>query len=86
MQLGPVTELDRRNKTTSKNFDNDAISAYCDVIVILPLYGQFGAIRKPDFGRIVYRKPDFGRIVCKTHIFINSNLFSYKTENRTKKF
>ena len=76
MKLGPVTELDRRNKTTSKNFDNDAISAYCDVIVILPLYGQFGAIRKPDFGRIVY----------KIHIFINSNLFSYKTENRTRKF
>ena len=76
MQLGPVTELDRRNKTTSKNFDNDAISAYCYVIVILPLYGQFGAIRMPDFGRIVY----------KTHIFINSNIFSYKTENRTKKF
>ena len=76
MKLGPVTELDRRNKTTSKNFDNDAISAYCDVIVILPLYGQFGAIRKSDFGRIVY----------KTHIFINSNLFSNKTENRTRKF
>ena len=28
----------------------------------------------------------FGRrIVCKTYIFINSNLLSYKTENRTKK-
>ena len=28
----------------------------------------------------------FGRrIVCETYIFINSNLLSYKTENRTKK-
>ena len=39
-----------------------------DVIVIFPIYGQFGLIRKPDSGRIV----------CKTYIFINSNLLSYK--------
>ena len=38
-----------------------------DVIVIFPIYGQFGEIRKPDSGRIV----------CKTYIFIYSNL---KTE------
>ena len=39
-----------------------------DVIVIFLIYDQFGAIRKPDSGRIVY----------KTYIFINSNLLSYK--------
>ena len=39
------------------------------IIVIFPIYGQFGAIRKPDSGRIV----------CKIYIFIKSNLFSYKS-------
>ena len=40
----------------------------CDAIVIFPVYGQLGAIRKPDFRRIVY----------KTYILINSNLLPYK--------
>ena len=31
-KLGPVTKLDNRNKTTSKNFDNGVISENCDVI------------------------------------------------------
>ena len=44
------------------------MSANCNVIVIFPIYGQFGAIRKPD------SRP----IVCKTYIFINNNLLSYK--------
>ena len=48
MKLGPVTKLDKRNKTTSKKFNDDFISANCDAIVIFPIYGQFGAIRKPD--------------------------------------
>ena len=39
-----------------------------DVIVIFPIYGQYGAIRKPDARRIV----------CKTYVFINNNLLSYK--------
>ena len=47
MKLGPVTKLGKRNKKTSKN-DDDFMSANCDVIVIFPIYGQFGAIRKPD--------------------------------------
>ena len=37
----------------------------CDVIVIFPIYGQFGAIWKPVSTSIV----------CKTYIFINSNFF-----------
>ena len=40
----------------------------CDVIVIFPIYGQFGAIRKVDSERMV----------CKTYIFINSNRLSYR--------
>ena len=68
MKLGPVTKIDKRNKVTSKKIDDDVISDNCDVIVIFPIYGQFRAIRKPDPGRTV----------CKTYIFINSNLLSYK--------
>ena len=67
-KLGQVTKLDKRNKTTLKNLDDDVMSADCDVIVIFLIYGQFGAIRKPDCGRVV----------CKTYIFINSKLLSYK--------
>ena len=44
------------------------MSGNCDVIVIFRISGQFGAIRKPD-SRLV---------VCKTYIFINNNLLSYK--------
>ena len=68
MKLGPVTKLDKRNKTTSKKTDDDIFPANGDVIVIFPIYGQFGAIRKLDSGCIV----------CKTYIFINSNFLSYK--------
>ena len=53
MKPGPVTKLDKRNKVTSKKFDDDVMSANCDVIVIFSIYGQLGAIWKPDSGRIV---------------------------------
>ena len=43
------------------------MSENCDVTVIFWIYGQFGAIRKPDSGRRV----------SKTYVFINSNLLSY---------
>ena len=68
MKLGLVTKLHKRNKTTSKFFDDEIMPENCDVIVIFPIYGLFGAIRKLDSGRII----------CKTFIFINSNLSSYK--------
>ena len=61
MKRGPVTKLDKRNKTASKKFDDDVMSEKGDVNAIFPIYGQFGAIRKPDSG-------------IKTYIFINSNL------------
>ena len=34
MKLRPVTKLDKRNKTTSKKFDDDVILENCDVIVV----------------------------------------------------
>ena len=48
MKLGPVTKLDKRNK----KFDDTIMSDNCDVIIIFPIFGQFGAIRKPDSGHI----------------------------------
>ena len=48
------------------------MSGNYDVIVIFPIFGQFGAIWKLDSGCIV----------CKTYIFINSNLLSYKNWNQ----
>ena len=74
-KLGPVTKLVKRNKATSKKFDDDVMSENCDVISIVSIYGQFGAIQKPDSGRIV----------CKTYIFINSNLLSYKNKKQNRK-
>ena len=68
MKLGPLTKLHKRNKKTSNKFDDDVMSENCDVTVIFPTYGQFGAIRKLDSRRIV----------CKTYVFIDSNLISYK--------
>ena len=67
MKLGPVTKLDKGNKGTSKS-DYHVMSENCGVIVIFPIYRQFGAIRKLDSGRIV----------CKTNVFIHSKLLSYK--------
>ena len=44
------------------------MSVNYDIIVIFPIYGQFGAIQKPDVRHTV----------CKTYIFINSKILSYK--------
>ena len=69
MKLGSATKLDKKNKKTSKKFDDDVISENCDIIVTFPIYGQFGTTQKPDYRRMV----------CKIYVFINSNLLSYKT-------
>ena len=68
MKLGPVSKLDKRNKTTSKNFDDYIMSGNCDVIVIFQIFGQFGAVRRQDSGHRV----------CKSYVFSNSNLLFYK--------
>ena len=66
MILELVTKLDKRNKITSKKFDYDVMSKNLEVIFLI--YGQFGT----------FLKPDSRSIVCKTYIFINGNLLSYK--------
>ena len=38
MKVGPVTKLDKRNKTTLKKFDDDVMSENCDIIVIFFLF------------------------------------------------
>ena len=68
MKLRPLATLDRANTAKSKRIDDGVMSANCDVIVIFPIYGQFGEIRKTDSESMI----------CKTCIFINSNLLSYK--------
>ena len=73
MKLGPVTKPDKRIKTPSKKFDNNVMSENCDVIVVFLIYSKFGAIWKLDSGHIV----------CKTYIFINSKLLSYKNQINT---
>ena len=65
MKLISVTKLDMRNTESSKKYDNNVMSANCDVIVIFPIHDQFGAIQKLDSGRKA----------CK--IFIKSSLLSY---------
>ena len=62
MKLGPVTKLDKRNKTTSKKFDVNVASENCDVIIFFCTFGEFGAVRRPDFGHRV----------CKSYAFSNS--------------
>ena len=52
------------------------MSANCNIILIFPIYGQFGAIRKPDSGSMV----------CKTYISLIAIFYLTKTENKTKKY
>ena len=72
MKLELITKLDKINKKRQKKFDDDVILKNCDVIVIFPISGQFGTIWKPDSGRMV----------CKTYVFINSYLLSYKNSKQ----
>ena len=73
IKLRPVIHLTREAKQRQKFLL--IMLTNCDVIVIFPIYGQFGAIWKPDSGHIV----------CKAYIFIKVT-FYLTTENRTKKF
>ena len=68
MKFGPKTKLEKRHIRTLKEFEGDVLLGNCNVIVIFPIYDQFGVMQKTDFGRIVYI----------TYIFINLNLFSYQ--------
>ena len=55
MKFRLVTKIDKINTTTSKKFDDDAISENCDVIVFFLIYGQVVATDKPDSRRIDYK-------------------------------
>ena len=68
MELGSVTKIDKRNKPTSKKFNDEVMTENYAIIAIFPIYGQFGAVRKLDSGHIF----------CKTYITINNNLLSCK--------
>ena len=48
MKLGPLTKIVKRSERTSKKFDDDVMQN-----VIFPIFGQFGAVQKPDSGRLV---------------------------------
>ena len=50
MKRGPVTKLDKRNKIMSKKFDVDVMLEKCDIIGIFQIFGQFGAVRRPNSG------------------------------------
>ena len=73
MELVQVTKLEKTNKATSKRIGGDIILANCDVIVIVSIYGQFGALQKPNSRRMV----------CRTYIFINNSFSSYQNKYRT---
>ena len=67
MKFEPVTKLDKKLNNVKK-IDNDVMSENHDVIFIFLIYGQFGAILKPNSGRMA----------CNFYIFINSYVLSYR--------
>ena len=55
IKVGPITKFGKGNTTISEKLDNHVISVNCDVIIIFPIYGQFGAIWKPTSGRMAFK-------------------------------
>ena len=53
MKFRPVTKLAKKNTTTSKILEDNAMSANCDITVFLLIYGQFTAIWKLDSKHMV---------------------------------
>ena len=68
MNLGPVTKFDKRNKTTSKKFDDDVMPENCDVKIVAAISGFLVNLEQSE-DQIPNR-------VCKSYIFSNSNLSS----------
>ena len=64
-----LTKLDESNKTTSKKVDDEVMSANSDVIVIFPVYGQFGQ----------------NAWSVKVTFSLTVTFYLTKTENRTNK-
>ena len=66
MKLGPETTLGKRNKTTSKKFDDDFMSEKFSIVFIFKIFNQFESVRSLDSGQRF----------CKSCAFINSNVWS----------
>ena len=62
MKLGPVTKIDKTNKTASKKFKDDVMSRNCDITVI------FQFLTNPETG--------FRTHSCRTYVFIYKNILS----------
>ena len=75
MKLAPVTKLDKGDKTMAKRFDNDVMSANCNIIVIFPIYSQL-----EQSGRQI---PDVQFV--KVTFSLIETFFLTKTKNRTKR-
>ena len=72
MKLGPLTKLDKRNKTTSDRLDDGIISNICDVIIIFANSEQFGSrILKAQGVKLI-----FSLIVMYFHYSIVFSLLS----------
>ena len=50
MALELASKIDKRKKTYVMASNDDVMLKNCDIRVILPIYGPFGAIPKPGFG------------------------------------
>ena len=68
MKLGRVTKLDKKNKATSKKFNNNLMSGNCNVMVSFGVFFPISAVRRPDSGHGV----------CRNYVFSKNNLCSYK--------
>ena len=75
MKLEPVTKLDKRNKTTSKNLTIRHVKKI-DFIAIFSICSQFEAIRKLDSSCVVVVPFNLSLIVA---------FYLTKSEHRTKK-
>ena len=74
MKLGPVTKLDKRNKSTSKNLTMTSCQKIVTSLAFF-IYVQPGTVWKPDSGNRV----------CKNCSLIVT-FYLTKTKNRTKTF
>ena len=54
MKLGPVTNLNKRNKKISEDFDEDSMLANCDVIVTSLSFLQFLANLEQSGSRVLH--------------------------------
>ena len=69
MTLRPVTKLYKRSKATSKNFNDE---------VMPKIASKFGAIEKPDYGRVVF-------LSFELRFSLIVTFYRTKTEDRIKK-